>query len=271
MEYSFSVEDAQEYGLNEAIFLKNVKFWILKNIANNENKFEVDSELYPELKGEFRTWTYNSVKSYQKLFPFWSPKQTRVAIDSLLKQGILLKGCYNTNQYDRTCWYALRVESICLVGQMEMPKKANGDAQKGKSITDSKPDEKPDDNTICEDFVFAVPTPTQEKVIPKTPKVSTPQKYSDDYEAFWKLYDKADAGGKKQCFDKWVKLSIEEKSLIMQHVKDYKQKQPDPQYRKNPITYFNQKPWVDFVPKPEFKQAQRNERADTRILFGEPA
>jgi len=42
----------------------------------------------------------------------------------------------------------------------------------------------------------------QEKV--ETQKAtSTPkqQKYSEDFEVFWKLYDKADAGGKKQCYD----------------------------------------------------------------------
>ncbi len=260
MEYSFDIEEAQQYGLNEAIFLKNVKFWILKNIANNENKFEVDSESYPELKGEFRTWTYNSVKSYQKLFPFWSPKQTRATIDSLLKQGILIKGCYNANQYDRTCWYALRVECICPTGQMETPKRANGFAKNGNSNTDSKPDTKPDSiDTDSEKF----------EAFPKT---VLQQKYSEDFEEFWKLYDKAEAGGKKQCYEKWAKLPIEEKSLIMMQVKDYKKRQPDPQYRKNPITYFNQKPWIDFVAKPELtNQPQRNERIDTRLLFGEPA
>jgi len=112
----------------------------------------------------------------------------------------------------------------------------------------------------------------QEKV--ETQKAtSTPkqQKYSEDFEVFWKLYDKADAGGKKQCYDKWAKLPIEEKSLIMMHVNEYKKKQPDSQYRKNPITYFNQKPWEDFVVKPNLSQPQRNERIDTKYLFGEPA
>lgn len=108
---------------------------------------------------------------------------------------------------------------------------------------------------------------------PPTPPKKTPQsqKYSEDFEAFWKLYDKADGGGKKQCYDKWVKLPFEEKRLIMAHVADYKKKQPDPQYRKNPITYFNQKPWIDFVPKNEITQPKRNERIDTRLLWGEPA
>lgn len=117
-----------------------------------------------------------------------------------------------------------------------------------------------------------LPEQIEETVMPKATKALTQQKYSEDYEAFWKLYDKAEAGGKKQCYEKWVKLPIEEKSLIMMQVKDYKKKQPDPQYRKNPITYFNQKPWVDFVAKPELiNQPQRNERIDTRSLFGEPA
>lgn len=117
-----------------------------------------------------------------------------------------------------------------------------------------------------------LPPKTEEAITLKAAKKLTQPKYSDDFEEFWKLYDKAEAGGKKQCYEKWVKLPVEEKSLIMMQVLDYKKRQPDPQYRKNPITYFNQKPWVDFVPKSELTiQPKKHERIDTRLLFGEPA
>ena len=38
MEYSFNIEHAKEYGVEEAIFLKNLIHWIRKNKANNNKK-----------------------------------------------------------------------------------------------------------------------------------------------------------------------------------------------------------------------------------------
>ncbi len=70
--------------------------------------------------------------------------------------------------------------------------------------------------------------------------------YSDDFLKWWFLYDKSDAGGKKQCFAKWAKLPQPEKDLILKHTAYYVKKQPEKQYRKNPETYLNQKPYEDF-------------------------
>jgi len=58
--YSFKIEHAIKYGLDEAVILKNLAFWIEKNEANNKNFYE----------GKY--WTYNSLEAFKKLFPFWS-------------------------------------------------------------------------------------------------------------------------------------------------------------------------------------------------------
>ena len=52
MNYIFDVEVAREYGVNEAIFISNLQFWIAKNKANGIH-----------YHGN-RTWTYNSNKAY---------------------------------------------------------------------------------------------------------------------------------------------------------------------------------------------------------------
>ena len=128
MEYSFDINEATQYGLNEAIFLKNLKFWLLKNKANKKH-FHDD-----------HTWTYNSVQAYTELFPFWSVKTIRNTIESLLEQGIIIKGNYSANTHDRTNWYALKDESILLNGQIHLPKKETPFAEKGKCITDNNTD-----------------------------------------------------------------------------------------------------------------------------------
>ncbi len=63
MEHSFDIEHAKKYGVDVAIVLKNLQFWIMKNKANNRHFYEG------------RTWTYNSVKAFAELFPYWTERQ----------------------------------------------------------------------------------------------------------------------------------------------------------------------------------------------------
>ena len=137
MKYMFDVELAKKYGLEEAIFLENLIFWVFRNRANGKNFFDG------------RTWTYNSVRAFKELFSFWSTKQLRRVLDSLLKQGVIVKGNYNQNPYDRTLWYALADEDTIIkeYGQVDLPKPPNGVVEGGKAIPDSKPDNKPDIKT----------------------------------------------------------------------------------------------------------------------------
>ena len=134
MRYSFNINLAKKYGLEEAIFLENLIFWVIRNRANQTNYFDG------------RTWTYNSVRAFNVLFPFWTSKQIRRVLDSLLKQGVIVKGNYNKNPYDRTLWYALAEEDtfICQYGQVDLPKPPNEFCEKGQPIPDIKPDIKPD-------------------------------------------------------------------------------------------------------------------------------
>lgn len=138
MRYMFSVALAKKYGLEEAVFLENLIFWVFRNRANGKNFFDG------------RTWTYNSVRAFKELFSFWSTKQLRRVLDSLLKQGVIVKGNYNQNPYDRTLWYALADEDTIIkeYGQIELPKPTNGVVEGGKAIPDSKPDNKPDINIL---------------------------------------------------------------------------------------------------------------------------
>ena len=95
MEHSFNVEIAKEYGIVEAILLKHIYYWILKNKANN--KYFYDDNY----------WTYNSTKAFAELFPYLSERQVKYALKKLVDLGIIIKGKYNQNSYDKTNWYAI--------------------------------------------------------------------------------------------------------------------------------------------------------------------
>ena len=139
MDYSFNCEIAVVYGVDEAVFIHNLYWWIRKNEANDRHYHDGKS------------WTYNSMRAFSELFPFWTPKQIRRIIKKLSDCGALLVGHYNEAGFDRTQWYALdeaiyriyACGSMCPNGQMDVPKQSNGCAQTGEPIPDNKPDSKP--------------------------------------------------------------------------------------------------------------------------------
>jgi len=95
VQHHFDIEIAKKYGVNVAIFLNNVVFWVQKNIANNKHFYDG------------RYWTYNSVDAYTMLFPYWTKSQIETVIKNCISSDLILKGNYNSVKYDRTSWYAL--------------------------------------------------------------------------------------------------------------------------------------------------------------------
>ena len=138
MKYMFDVELAKQYGTDEAIFLENLIFWVIRNRVNEKNFFDG------------RTWTYNSVRALRELFPFWSDYQMRRVLESLIKQGVIVKGNYNKNPYDRTMWYALADEEklILRYQNFHLREPKNGVLETNEPIPDIKPDIKPDNKIL---------------------------------------------------------------------------------------------------------------------------
>jgi hypothetical protein len=66
-----------------------------------------------------------------------------------------------------------------------------------------------------------------------------------EFENFWNLYDKKD--NRKGCFVKWKKLKTVDKKKIFETLPVYVQSTPDPQFRKNPLSYLNQEAWNNEV------------------------
>ena len=156
MTYSFDTELAQKLGVNEAILLQNIVFWLLKNKANNSNYYDG------------RYWTYNSHKAFKELFPFWTENQIRRILESLFEKGVILKGDYNSSPYDKTKWYALSDKYAYLIGlnsQSDMANLPDGDDENAGCLigTDIKPDSKQQIvNTVSKGAnKFTPPTPNE--------------------------------------------------------------------------------------------------------------
>ena len=67
MYYSFDVNAAARYGVEEAILLDHIRFWCEKNQTN------------PDCQKEGRCWMYASAARLAEHFSFWSvPKSRRL-------------------------------------------------------------------------------------------------------------------------------------------------------------------------------------------------
>lgn len=134
MDYSFNVEVAKRYGVEEAVFLHNLYWWIFKNEANGRHHHDG------------KTWTYNSQAAFAKLFPFWSKYQVQRIVKKLEANGALLIGNFNADQRDRTNWYALSDEVLEMYGETSTLQDAKPHHE-GREIAPPLPDSKPDSNT----------------------------------------------------------------------------------------------------------------------------
>lgn len=124
MTYQFDITLAQKYGVDEAIFVHHLVFWIRKNEADGTNL----------RKG--KTWTFSSAKALAQLFPFWSPRQIERIVKSCRDKGLIETEQLSDNPRDRTTWYALTETVKCIYanGEMETTKRVNGYHQTVKCI-----------------------------------------------------------------------------------------------------------------------------------------
>ena len=69
---------ATEIGLNEAIVLQQIHYWLNQSSHNRDGK----------------KWIYNTYDDWNKQFPFWSVMTIRRVINSLEKQKLILIANY---------------------------------------------------------------------------------------------------------------------------------------------------------------------------------
>lgn len=84
--------------------------------------------------------------------------------------------------------------------------------------------------------------------------------YADSFEKFWDLYDKK--RNREKCMKMWKGLSNKDREDIMTYIPNYKLSQPDKQFRKDPLTFLNQKAWNDEL---IFNEENQNEDTTYKI------
>ena len=137
MKHIFDVEIAEKYGINAAVLLENLGYWIKQNEANETNFFD----------GYY--WTFNSRRAYKEMFPYMSERQIDTAFHKLIEDGLVITGNYNKLAYDRTLWYALTQKGKCILhfDGMEADVLQNGQSQNVEPIPNINTDKNKNINT----------------------------------------------------------------------------------------------------------------------------
>lgn len=133
--HSFYVEEAEKHGVEKAVILYNLRFWLEKNKANSTNLHD----------GYY--WTYNSAKAFAALFPYYKASKIERLLRQMESDGLILSGNYNKAGYDRTKWYSMPDFSLESIAISQSSNMKNGDCKSEAPIPDSKPNDKPVNKT----------------------------------------------------------------------------------------------------------------------------
>lgn len=126
VKHHFSVQVAVEVGVNAAVVLENIAFWVRANRRAGRHHHDG------------KHWTYGSTRHFAELFDYLTEKQVRGAIHKLITCGYVETGNFNRSSYDRTRWFTLteKGERATRERQSEMPPRSNGVAGNGRPIPD---------------------------------------------------------------------------------------------------------------------------------------
>ena len=88
---------AHAIGLNEAILLQQIQYWLTKSGKLRDG----------------RQWVWNSAGEWQRQFPFWSTNTIRRTINNLRDQGLIdTSSAFNKMPMDRTLWYTINYDKV---------------------------------------------------------------------------------------------------------------------------------------------------------------
>ncbi len=91
---------AKEIGLNEAIILQQIHYWL----GRSENE------------REGRRWVYKTTQEWAEEFPFWSEATIKRAICNLRRLSLIIVTKRSATSWERVNWYTVDYESLSNIG-----------------------------------------------------------------------------------------------------------------------------------------------------------
>lgn len=91
---------ATKVGLNEAIFVQQLHYWL--DINRKAKRNIIDGT----------TWSHNTYAQWRQQFPFWSDSTLRRTVKSCEDQGLIRSAALSRDKRDRTLYYTVRYERL---------------------------------------------------------------------------------------------------------------------------------------------------------------
>ncbi|HDR4494281.1 TPA: hypothetical protein QCQ12_003115 [Bacillus cereus biovar anthracis] len=164
---------AVKIGINEAIVVQQVHYWLERSNHNYDGK----------------KWVFNSLDKWCEQFPFWSKRTLERIFKKLEDENILIVGNYNKLSFDRTKWYSINYDYLQSVGMhsdkltgSHSDKVAESDTDKMTGTIPETTQEITHKTTMCKDAAKA-----DEAIKKRKPKKNT---YSEEFEQLWSIYPK---------------------------------------------------------------------------------
>lgn len=197
MYHSFNTILAERYGIEEAILIEHLYWWIHKN----------DCEDIEEMFQEGRVWCRTTAKGISKYISYMNAHKIWRILQGLNKLGKILIGNFNKQAINHTLWYAFSDDFIKELKELKYDFSKN----ENRDLKNKKSNNRFINNSIKED---------NNKEDNKNRLSNDNQKveYSDDFLAFWSLYHN---GSKQQAYKEWNKLKLKEQQIAIDCVKDY--------------------------------------------------
>lgn len=226
MEHKFNVEIACKYGIEEAIMIDNIYFWIKKNLANDKHHYEG------------RYWTYNTANAFNALFPYITPSKIYRILTKLEQDGILIKSKFNSEKYIQMNWFAFTDEALIMLNDQKYDVTGFADHFSNLQNGFFK-------NENCYNNTISYNTKKDnKKEIKKEIEESISKKDDDLFEKCWLAYRRK--GSKKKSKEYWHKLSDEEKERVLPHINAYVSSR-DLSYQKDFERYLRDKIFLTIV------------------------
>ena len=98
--HAFIVKEAVEYGLDKAILLQHIRFWINQNEGKDTHEHDD------------KVWMFQSASDMARHYPYWSRQKISRLLREMEEQGLIISGNFNKLGYDQTKWYTIQCSEL---------------------------------------------------------------------------------------------------------------------------------------------------------------
>jgi hypothetical protein len=250
--HAFNIAEAVEHGVEKAILLYNIRFWLEKNKANETNARD----------GYY--WTYNSSTAFARLFPYLSEQSIRRWMAELEKKGVLLSSQkYNKSSFDKTKWYTIPSEYTVAQDKQPVAQNEQSVVQNERTIPDVNSDINSNTNTYTapegqgnENVELNVDAVGLMAARRKGDNVD-----NDSFETAWAAYGRK--GTKEAALRYWKKIPQADREAITKAIPLYLKTVSERMFQKNfegwinPANRMWDQDWAALVP---------NKQAPTQVV-----